>query len=92
MSRTLKRFVRLGLFLIISCFGRHTKGVPVLAYHSIGPENGDPYTVTPNKFRRQMELLAAMGYRTLTLDQIKDFVTGKRRLSNQKSVLLSFYD
>jgi peptidoglycan/xylan/chitin deacetylase (PgdA/CDA1 family) len=45
--------------------------VPILLYHHIGiPPSGSPYYVSPVEFDRQMYLLYAWGYRTISIEQL----------------------
>ena len=43
--------------------------IPVLTYHSID-ETGSPVSITAREFRRQMQSLAAAGWRTVTLSEL----------------------
>ncbi len=67
----------------------------VLCYHRVlrRSENSQlsPYAVTPQQFRAQMSLLAAEGFRSLTLDDFRAAATGARELS-PRSVLVTFDD
>lgn len=65
--------------------------IPVLMYHHITPHCGDTVTVTPETFAAQMHHLAAAGYRTLSLRELLDHVSGARPLSEQ-AVVLTFDD
>ena len=42
--------------------------IPVLTYHSID-DTGSPVSMTAREFRRQMQSLAAAGWRTITLSE-----------------------
>ncbi len=50
------------------------RDVPVLTYHSID-DSGSPVSIAPREFRRQMEMLASAGWRTIGVDA---FVRGRR--------------
>jgi peptidoglycan/xylan/chitin deacetylase (PgdA/CDA1 family) len=67
----------------------------VLCYHRVLPRPAEsqlsPYTVTPRQFREQMSLLAAEGFRSLTLDDFRAAATGTRELP-PRSVLVTFDD
>jgi peptidoglycan/xylan/chitin deacetylase (PgdA/CDA1 family) len=50
-----------------------TGKLPILLYHRIGPRDGSPldaYTVSPEVFARQIESIAAWGWRTIPLDDV----------------------
>lgn len=63
--------------------------ISVLAYHSVGL-NSSSYSVGTAEFRRQMDYLVK-NYRVVSLDEILDFLEGKRRLP-KKSVAITFDD
>lgn len=65
--------------------------IPVLLYHHINPNSGDTVTVNPEIFAAQMHHLAAAGYRTLSLSELLDHVSGVRTLS-EKAVVITFDD
>jgi peptidoglycan/xylan/chitin deacetylase (PgdA/CDA1 family) len=49
--------------------------VPILLYHHIGSSpSGSPYYVSPEEFDRQMVLLYARGYRTITTEQLANAI------------------
>ncbi|VXB78443.1 Putative xylanase/chitin deacetylase [Arthrobacter sp. 9AX] len=51
-------------------------GPIVLTYHDIG-YNGSEYTITPEAFASQMQLLADAGWQTLSAAQLSDWLDGK---------------
>jgi len=64
--------------------------VPVLSYHRF--DGKDPkMSVSPEQFRRQMELLKTEGYRSLTGAQLLDYLNGRRPVP-PKSVLITIDD
>jgi peptidoglycan/xylan/chitin deacetylase (PgdA/CDA1 family) len=67
------------------------KSVPVLLYHHINRHEGDTVTVTADVFQEQIRILAQAGYRTLTLDELMDYIAGALQLS-EKAVVLTFDD
>lgn len=54
----------------------HDGGVPIFYYHRIGPltagELSRRLTVTPDRFGFQMWLMAKLGYRTISMDELAD--------------------
>lgn len=62
----------------------------VLAYHDIAPQPTDGYGVSREDFARQMAMLHAAGYRTLTGDEFVAILRG--RPSPPRSVLITFDD
>lgn len=50
--------------------------LPVFMYHHVAPNKGDMITVMPEVFEAQMRLVRDNGYRTLSLDEVYDFVKG----------------
>lgn len=65
--------------------------IPVLNYHSITVDPGNPATITPEKFLQQMTYLKENGYTALRLEQFTDLLEGKQPLGG-KPVLLTFDD
>jgi len=65
--------------------------VPVLMYHHVNPHKGDMVTVTPDVFEGQMAYLAKAGFRTLSLDELFSFITGRLDLK-QRAVAITFDD
>ncbi|OXM86705.1 polysaccharide deacetylase [Paenibacillus rigui] len=65
--------------------------IPVLNYHSITTDPGNPATITPEKFAEQMHYLKEHGYTTLSLQQFTDVLEGKQP-TPAKPVLLTFDD
>lgn len=60
-------------------------------YHHINPHRGDMVTVTPDVFEGQMEYLHKSGYRTLKINELLDFISGKLTIK-EKSVVVTFDD
>lgn len=57
--------------------------IPILTYHQIAeaPPKGAPYRslyVAPKDFARQMALLALLGYRGLSMDDLQPYLRGER--------------
>jgi peptidoglycan/xylan/chitin deacetylase (PgdA/CDA1 family) len=73
-------------------------GIPVLLYHGIG-ERADfaspadaAYAVTQTNFAKQMALLRAAGYQTITLEQLRAFLAGAPVELTAHPLLLTFDD
>ncbi|WP_298440033.1 polysaccharide deacetylase family protein [Geobacter sp.] len=61
--------------------------VPVLLYHDISNQYGDPYTISPSLFAAQMEWLYANGYRAVPVREAAA-VKG----NNERVVVITFDD
>ncbi|MHB8984666.1 MAG: polysaccharide deacetylase family protein [Eubacteriales bacterium] len=74
--------------------GAEGSGIPILMYHKINP---DPETgnlglrVPPEVFDRQMQYLYSQGYHTVSLGDVREYMTGERILP-PKSVVITFDD
>lgn len=68
-----------------------TYPVPVLLYHHINNNAGDTVTITPCVFAGQMAFLKEAGYRSLTVAELLDHISGNCP-APQKSMLLTFDD
>lgn len=62
--------------------------IPIVRYHHVSPEPG-LFTVTPGHFTAQMQALHDAGFRTLTTDDLRECLWGKR-CPPEKSVLITF--
>jgi len=69
----------------------YTDAVPVLTYHDVSTRPG-PYAVTPQMFAKQMAALRRGGFHTVSLDQVRDLVQGRRTSLPSRPVLLTFDD
>ncbi len=69
--------------------------IPVLYYHKIDfPKKEAVYKglyVTPVQFKREIGLLKALGYRTISPDELLDFSSG-RDIKTKKPILITFDD
>src|SRR3954463_2877450 len=69
----------------------YADAVPVLTYHDVSTRPG-PYAVTPQMFAKQMAALRRGGFHTVSLDQVRDLVQGRRTSLPSRPVLLTFDD
>jgi peptidoglycan/xylan/chitin deacetylase (PgdA/CDA1 family) len=73
-------------------------GIPVLLYHGIGERDAfqspadAAYGVTGANFAKQMALLRAAGYQTITLEQLRAFTAGEPVRLPRHPLLLTFDD
>src|SRR3989304_8715794 len=65
--------------------------VPVFMYHHVSPHKGDMVTVTPDVFEAQMRFLADAGYKTLSADEVLDYILGTSEI-HEKAVAVTFDD
>jgi peptidoglycan/xylan/chitin deacetylase (PgdA/CDA1 family) len=66
--------------------------VPILLYHHIGVSPSDSiYYVSPEEFDRQMYLLYAWGYRTISIQQLVDAIRKGANLPS-RPIILTFDD
>lgn len=64
--------------------------IPILTYHSID-DSGSIISVSPAKFRRQMELLKEVAYKTISLKEIVEHIRN-RKVFPKKSIAITFDD
>lgn len=65
--------------------------IPILNYHSVTIQPGNPAAITPQKLEEQMQYLANEGYTTLSLNDFIEIWEGRKK-SPAKPVLLTFDD
>lgn len=58
-------------------------GVPVLCYHQVRPRSG----MTPEKFGRHLDLIAALGFRTVGLAELHRIILGRERAPEPVAVI-----
>lgn len=69
--------------------------IPILMYHRIadeGPSELAPYRVAPHRFEQQLACLRESGYRSITLEQWRQVLTGQGEVADDRLVLLTFDD
>ncbi len=68
------------------------RGVPIIYYHSVDDSaNNNELIISKGKFRSHMQYLKDMGYTTLTIDELYDYIKNNVKIP-EKSVLISFDD
>lgn len=67
------------------------RGIPVLMYHSVGIEQGNPLILSTEKFEEQMKYLKDNDYNTLTMDEMYNFIVNNKQVPD-KSVVITFDD
>ena len=67
------------------------KGIPVLMYHRVWPDQRDGLTITPEDLREQWTYLRDAGYTCLTMDRYLKIARGVERVP-KKAFLLTFDD
>jgi peptidoglycan/xylan/chitin deacetylase (PgdA/CDA1 family) len=66
--------------------------VPILLYHHVAPSDGsDRFTVSPDDFEDQMQMLFELGYETITPSQLVASIQCSNPIP-EKSVLITFDD
>ena len=65
--------------------------IPVLMYHSIKYEAGNPVRMSTERFEAQMNWLSRNGYTTLTINQLFNHILKKTRFP-EKSIVITFDD
>ncbi|GAB6111168.1 polysaccharide deacetylase family protein [Desulfomicrobium salsuginis] len=61
--------------------------IPILCYHQVRPDSG----MTPEKFGSHLDLLAGMGFKSISLKHLLEIIQGNRRMVGP-SVVLTFDD
>lgn len=65
--------------------------IPILAYHKIDQTAPTEWYVTADQFARQMDVLQAYGYQTISLDDYMDYTQGVGQ-PPEKPIILTFDD
>ncbi|MBP2640566.1 MAG: polysaccharide deacetylase [Firmicutes bacterium] len=77
------------LFFVMFCW--MPSGVPVLAYHMVGAEEEELYSVSPAEFDRQLAYLKENGYTAVSLQEMFSGFAGTTVLPT-KPVIITFDD
>jgi peptidoglycan/xylan/chitin deacetylase (PgdA/CDA1 family) len=64
--------------------------LPVLVYHGI-VSDPDRFSLSPDKFQEHMVALKTAGYKTVTVEDVRDFIINKKTIPD-KSILITFDD
>jgi peptidoglycan/xylan/chitin deacetylase (PgdA/CDA1 family) len=67
------------------------RGLPVLMYHKVKPDQRDGLTVSTLQFERQLRFLQKAGYQSLHFNEIRELLKQNRPLPS-KAVVLTFDD
>ena len=70
---------------------RIVTSIPILYYHSVAIEPGNPLRMPPKQFEEQMKYLAGQGYEVLSENQFYEGFSNKIKLLD-KSVVITFDD
>lgn len=66
-------------------------GLPILYYHSIEQEAGNPLRIPPEQFEAQMKYLSDEGYETIKLSDLPSYFSGAKAMP-PKPVIITFDD
>lgn len=70
-------------------------GVPVLYYHSVLPDSEvttpNEVTISPEKLKEELQLVKDLGYTTLTLSELNDYLNNNMAIP-EKSIVITFDD
>ncbi|MGE5629330.1 MAG: polysaccharide deacetylase family protein [Solirubrobacterales bacterium] len=62
-------------------------GIPVLMYHSIGVEKGNPIRMPKEQFEKEMKYIKDNGYTTITLKELYDYFDNKKNVPDKAIVI-----
>ena len=71
--------------------GAGNRQIPVLVYHRVGYTT-DNYTVTPERFANDLQILQQYGYCSITLEQFQSFIADRNVDLPDKPILITFDD
>jgi len=77
-----------------SAYAQYLNGIPVLLYHHVSEDNSDlpQLTVTPQEFERQMEMLKAAGFKTISPEMLVAYMRQEPVTLPSKPILITFDD
>ncbi len=64
----------------------------VLCYHVVHSPYDTEFSITREAFRQQMQYLAATGYNVISLDELSDYVAGRRKSLPENAVVVTVDD
>lgn len=71
--------------------GASNRQVPILVYHRVGYTT-DNFTVTPERFANDLQVLQDYGYCTITLEQLQTFLADRTIDLPDRPILITFDD
>ncbi len=69
----------------------NASSVPMLYYHSVNPSEANEIIISPEKLKNQLMLIKNLGYNTITIDELNDYLTSNKTIP-EKSIVISFDD
>lgn len=69
----------------------NASSVPMLCYHSVDPSEANEIIISPEKLKNQLMLIKSLGYNTITIDELNDYLTSNKTIP-EKSIVISFDD
>lgn len=69
----------------------NASSVPMLYYHSVNPSEANEIIISPEKLKNQLMLIKNLGYNTITIDELNDYLTSNKNIP-EKSIVISFDD
>ena len=92
-TKKVRSMTKILFALLLSVSSYCYAGIPVLMYHQVTNDKpaGDT-TISPEKFAEQMKFLHDNGYKTISLDELVDYMNNDILLSEDKTVVLTFDD
>lgn len=69
----------------------NASSVPMLYYHSVNPSEANEIIISPEKLKNQLMLIKSLGYNTITIDELNDYLTSNKNIP-EKSIVISFDD
>lgn len=79
------------LFQLTASSGAGNRQIPILVYHRVG-YTADNFTVTPERFANDLQLLQQYGYVTISLEQLQKFLADKTIELPDRPILITFDD
>ncbi|WP_050607927.1 polysaccharide deacetylase family protein [Clostridium niameyense] len=70
---------------------KNGQSIPILMYHSISKDGENLFKVNKDSFYKQMKYLKDNGYKTLSLDEVYQYIKDEKKFP-QKSVVITFDD
>lgn len=77
-----------------STYAQYLNGIPVLLYHHVSEDNSDlpNLTVTPQEFERQMDMLKAAGFKTISPETLIAYMRQEPVTLPEKPILITIDD